>query len=480
MSTRKKWCFLVLLLLSTVIAVNLFSGNDKKETYYNVLCDFGSSGSRVYLMKTESNPYDVSLYPQGNPFLQKVKPGLSSLLPSTDLALESVLPAIQNAVDTLEFELGDLSSTKIILQGYATAGLRVMAQENGYVLEDDDELDINDLIEEDDDSMMEYSLTKSLLELRNMILDEIPVLKSPKNEFRIISGSEEGIYGWITLQSLVSHGFHTFKSSSTNESLDNILNPMTSSSSIEPFKVGGMDFGGASTQISYWVPDNMEYIGQSNDYHHPSPYVYTPGGKVYVHSYLRYGIYQSRYRTIDKIMDANNNIHPCLLEGSIGEHYNDPNIKFQGSSNYHGCMQLIRSLFDWSKCENEACSFDGVHMPPVSDSSYVFIGFDYATVIASHFGFVGTTILSELEQRVQEYCSMTMEDARKDLEEYPERTPITEERLLWRCFEGAYMVVLFREGYHFKDAAPHLVFTRELSGETISWALGSVISSGNL
>ena len=155
MSTRKKWCFLVLLLLSTVIAVNLFSGNDKKETYYNVLCDFGSSGSRVYLMKTESNPYDVSLYPQGNPFLQKVKPGLSSLLPSTDLALESVLPAIQNAVDTLEFELGDLSSTKIILQGYATAGLRVMAQENGYVLEDDDELDINDLIEEDDDSMME-------------------------------------------------------------------------------------------------------------------------------------------------------------------------------------------------------------------------------------------------------------------------------------------------------------------------------------
>ena len=108
---------------------------------------------------------------------------------------------------------------------------------------------------------------------------------------------------------------------------------------------------------------------------------------------------------------------------------------------------------------------------------HTVIAFDYATVIAGHLGFHGDTSLHDISRQVELYCSMTWQEAQEDLLQFPDRKPQTEERLLWRCFEAAYMLVLFTEGYSFTENHPHIVFTRELNYDTISWALGAIVSN---
>ena len=84
-----------------------------------------------------------------------------------------------------------------------------------------------------------------------------------------------------------------------------------------------------------------------------------------------------------------------------------------------------------------------------------------------------------MADRVEQYCSMSVAEVNEYRRLHPSWIPLTEERMLWQCFEGAYMVTLLRLGYSFHDNQPHLVFTRDLAGETLSWALGAVSNAAD-
>lgn len=368
--------------------------------------------------------------------------------------------------------------------------MRVLAEKNGENLLDDDEFDRNDIIEEDDDDINQ-SVPKILLEIRNEIENQIKDIKIPKNGIRILSGTEEGIFGWITQQQLIFQGFHTFNQIDEFD-FGNILSPKLSGNKIEQSHIGAIDFGGASTQITYWVPKIPFYANSDSGYHEIpkfGEYSRHNEGFIYTHSYLHYGIYESRYSTIDNALidtknyypekfDDNIIIHPCMLLGSSTNHH-DPNSPFrlEGNSNFEECKQLVRSIFNFNeKCIIEPCSFNGVHMPKLP-LPHSFIAFDYATIIAGHFGYHGDTSLRELTKSIEKYCSMTWEEAIEEAEKYPHLKPETELRFTWKCYEATYLYILFTEGYNFKNNEPFLIFTRELGKETISWALGAIIST---
>lgn len=421
--------------------------------------------------------------------------GISSFFPSPINSSESLVPLISDALETLHKELGVNLKSKIPLYAFATAGMRVLAEKNEENLIDDDEFDENDIIEEDDDDIHQ-SVPTLLLEIRNEIESFFQEIIIPKNSIRILSGTEEGIFGWITQQQLIYQGFHTFYQ--TDEfKIRNILYPEEfSMNTISHKHIGAIDFGGASTQITYWIPE------PSNDIHHLSnnitgyhaipkfaDYLEHNDGLIYTHSYLHYGVYESRYSTVENAeintkinfpLKYNQNIiiHPCLLKGSSTNHH-DPLSPFilEGNSNFIECINLVRSIFNFEQdCLLAPCSFNGIHMPNIP-LPHSFIAFDYATVIAGHFGYHGATSLDDLSKSIEKYCLLTWEEAVDEANKFPHLKPENDLRFTWKCYEGVYLMILFTEGYKFKNNDPFLVFTRELGKETISWALGAVIST---
>ncbi|XP_066188705.1 ectonucleoside triphosphate diphosphohydrolase 2 isoform X3 [Sylvia atricapilla] len=113
-------------------------------------------------------------------------------------------------------------------------------------------------------------------------------LKSYPFDFRgakILSGEEEGVFGWIT----------------ANYLLENFIKRGWLGEWIQPQKktLGAMDFGGASTQITFETRDTIE-----NPRNEVMLKLYGQAYKVYTHSFLCYGRDQVLKRLLSKLLQA--------------------------------------------------------------------------------------------------------------------------------------------------------------------------------
>nr|XP_025038771.1 ectonucleoside triphosphate diphosphohydrolase 1 isoform X4 [Pelodiscus sinensis] len=90
---------------------------------------------------------------------------------------------------------------------------------------------------------------------------------------RVISGQEEGAYGWITINYLLGN----FKQTGWLDFLPHLQSSSGTS--------GALDLGGASTQITF-VPDHEPIESQENSLHFR---LYGKSYNVYTHSFLCYG-----------------------------------------------------------------------------------------------------------------------------------------------------------------------------------------------
>ncbi|XP_031573083.1 ectonucleoside triphosphate diphosphohydrolase 1-like [Actinia tenebrosa] len=206
---------------------------------YAVFCDAGSSGTRIKVYKLVvgvHDPIEVSDVKELDvPKPNKAKPGLSAFADSvSDIGsyLDDLIDSAKNVVPA-----DRQSSTPIYL--YATAGMRL--------LEDDE---------------------------KNAVINEVNKLLSDKTfspfhfekEFvKIISGQEEALYGWITVNFLKG-----------------IFSQKTSGGSY-----GALDLGGASTQNTFRTKKDSALV----------TFEPTLAGKTYAvfaHSYLSYGVDQAR------------------------------------------------------------------------------------------------------------------------------------------------------------------------------------------
>ncbi|KAM7033654.1 ectonucleoside triphosphate diphosphohydrolase 2 isoform 2-T2 [Acridotheres tristis] len=208
-------------------------------------------------------------------------------------------------------------------------------------------------------------------------------LKTYPFDFRgakILSGEEEGVFGWVT----------------ANYLLENFIKRGWLGEWIQPQKktLGAMDFGGASTQITFETRDTIE-----NPRNKVMLKLYGQAYKVYTHSFLCYGRDQVLKRLLSKLLQAESYqatvSHPCwpmgynksLLLSSI---YDSPctenerpslalntTVTLVGTGNGNLCALQVSKLFDFTNCSFSHCSFDGVFQPKVSGNFIAFSAFFY-------------------------------------------------------------------------------------------------------
>uniref|UniRef100_A0A3P9LKH6 Ectonucleoside triphosphate diphosphohydrolase 3 n=1 Tax=Oryzias latipes TaxID=8090 RepID=A0A3P9LKH6_ORYLA len=290
----------------------------------------------------------------------------------------------------------------------------------------------------------------------------------------IISGEEEGLYGWITVNYL----------------MDNFLERNLLNTYMRPHgakTVGSMDLGGASTQIAFAVQEP----GQGPDYMHVKLYGYPY--IVYTHSFLCYGKNEADKRFLAKVLESTSNqsykTNPCYQKGynetinlsavydtqcnQKPKNYNpDQSVLIVGTGDTEQCGKLVESIFDFKTCSSSQCSFNGVEQPPVTGDFMAYAGFFF---ISKALGKNGTSELDDFELAMREFCTSDWEDLTV------QKKDIKAKYLKTYCFGAHYVHALLVKGYKFDNKNwKNIHFQRYVGNTSIGWSLGYMLSMSNM
>ncbi|XP_038638512.1 ectonucleoside triphosphate diphosphohydrolase 8-like [Scyliorhinus canicula] len=298
-----------------------------------------------------------------------------------------------------------------------------------------------------------------LLEIQNqsqsrMILDEVrnTICSYPFqfHEARIISGADEGVYGWITVNYLLQC-FLKYSWEGT------WLHP--ESAQIQ----GAMDLGGSSTQLTFIPTGSINHMEGKMDLK-----LYGYNYTIYTHSYLCYGQQQSIRKYIATLLkgkDFKARIeNPCYLKGYetkviLSTIYDSPctiaqrppsydrmqSVTMFGSGKPDECYQGITTIFNFTACRgNNNCSFDGVYQPAVNGPFYAISAFFYV------FHFLnltsGNPSLGTAKRTIEGFCSRNWAEVNAA---YPNEK---QDRLRDYCTSANYIYILLVDGYKFNSS----------------------------
>ncbi|XP_071325314.1 ectonucleoside triphosphate diphosphohydrolase 3 [Trachinotus anak] len=290
----------------------------------------------------------------------------------------------------------------------------------------------------------------------------------------IISGQEEGLYGWVTVNYLMG----------------NFLEKNLWNTYVRPEggkTVGSMDLGGASTQIAFVVQDDLK----GPDYMHVKLYGYPYN--IYTHSFLCYGKNEAEKRILDKIMQESSDptyiMNPCYPEGfnityeasfiydtectKKPKNYDpDQEIYMVGVPDSDKCGSIVKSIFDFETCSSSQCSFDGVEQPPVTGEFMAYAGFFFT---ARALLMNGTSDLHQFNSSVRKFCHTHWTVLRQ------EKYWISDRYLKTYCYAAHYVFTMLADGYKFDEETwRNIHFEREVKKTSIGWSLGYMLSMSNM
>lgn len=339
-------------------------------------------------------------------------------------------------------------------------------------------------------------------------------IKDCESNVRIISGEEEGVYGWVAINYLMdgfdSHGIADKgqeKHSST---------------------YGFLDMGGASTQIAFEPStlarkehaDNLLDVNlrllDGADVHHP----------VFVTTWLGYGTNQARERYVDALLHSHKLQHPeeqaehsastsatelpmrivrdpCLPSNLMLNEVRYPGTALQGTGDFAQCMTLTSPLLNREvPCPDEPCIM-GVHVPPIDFSVNHFIGVSeywYSTQELWSLG--GVYDFQTFQKSALEYCSQDW-SAIENSHTIGGSKPVDVHRLEMQCFKAAWIVNVLHEGIGiprlaldripvsgtneteealrkagekgFAGVPPNFQSVNEINDVAVSWTLGRIV-----
>ncbi|NXX44967.1 ENTP8 diphosphohydrolase, partial [Tricholaema leucomelas] len=294
---------------------------------------------------------------------------------------------------------------------------------------------------------------------------------------RILTGEEEGAYGWITTNYLLdsfakySPGAHAW------------LRPEAAS------VLGALDLGGASTQISF-VPE-----GRVMDPDEASRFtLYGFNYSIYTHSYLCYGQDEMLRRLAKELIAVRGQLGSnCTLASSANQgllnacskrHQQglrggpDPSehgrqVTLEGRGNASACQAAVKKLFNFSACgQSQDCSFDGVYQPPVRGHFIAFSAFYY------NFKFLNLTkgqSLGTARETIQHFCTRSWQDLSSS---YPAEDP---GRLPKYCANANYILTLLLDAYKFNESSwKDISFQMKAGSADVGWTLGYMLNLTNM
>ncbi|XP_035420521.1 ectonucleoside triphosphate diphosphohydrolase 8-like [Cygnus atratus] len=296
---------------------------------------------------------------------------------------------------------------------------------------------------------------------------------------RIITGEEEGAYGWITINYLLE-SFTKYSPKAHTWVRPEAANML-----------GALDLGGASTQISF-IPK-----GSAINWNETSRFMlYGYNYNIYTHSYLCYGQNEMLKRLAKElILESSSSTrveHPCYPKDynetiSLSSFHTSPctnasdprlslsdrNMTLEGRGNASGCLVAIRKLFNFSACgQSQDCTFDGVYQPPISGQFFAFSAFYY------NFKFLNLTEgqpLATVREIIERFCARSWEDLSSS---YPEENP---ERLPKYCANANYILTLLLDAYKFNESSWNNIFFQMKAGSAdVGWTLGYMLNLTNM
>lgn len=216
-----------------------------------------------------------------------------------------------------------------------------------------------------------------MITVRSLLSDKsLNPFKFENGNCRILSGEEEGVFGWI----------------SVNEILGTLRSVYNDNSEIKTF--GSLDLGGGSLEITYYN-NNLDNESSILENSYSVPFL-NINNNLYTHSYLHYGLndfytilleYIIRKDKKNSLFDENILINPCLPSNYSHKYSSISGNKeyiVKGESNSEKCNNYITILLGLNDtCYTTAygeddtsyhsCAIHGVYQSDISN--IIFYGY---------------------------------------------------------------------------------------------------------
>lgn len=432
-------CSIIALILSVVNVKDVLL---PPSTKYGLVFDAGSTHTSLYIYQWCANKEN------GTGIVSQVEacsvsgPGISSYADDPAGAGDSLKPCLDRAMKIVPAEQQRETPTYL----GATAGMRLLREKNS-------------------------SKAEQVLAEVSKAIGEYPV---DFRGARILTGSEEGSFGWITvnylLETLVKFSFaEKWEHPQDTEVL------------------GALDLGGASTQITFQPGVPVEDRNTSVFFR-----LYGTNYSLYSHSYLCYGQSQALKMLLAALHQASSSTqikHPCYPQGyqeniTVAELYDSPCVRapssaspgpvltVTGTGDPAACAMAVQRLFNFTCGAQGPCGFNGVYQPPVRGQFFAFSGFYHSL----HFlNLTGGQSLSLVNATIMQICNSSWKQL-QELFSMASRTQLRD-----ACTASSYILTLLLQGYKFNITTwPSIHFIQQVANIDVGWTLGYMLNLTNM
>jgi len=397
--------------------------DDQTNRKYIVVIDAGSTGSRIHVYPYVYVPNSsLPRFMIDQEFSKKLSPGLSSFEKNPSKAGSSIDGILAEAKKNIPAD--QIGDTPVFL--VATAGLRKVQARN-------------------------VEATEKILESVRATISKSGFKFKP-DWAQIISGIDEGRYGWVTVNYLLGNFEKETKKTT-----------------------GVFEMGGESVQLTYMPDPGSEFPANMLS-------GITIAGKsynIFTHSWMGYGMQAAQTAFDASLTDEPES--PCYLRGDTRES-DDGEHTWEGSGNWEACYynlkNIIANRMRDGNCNKDdpayQCSLDGIPVPRITDEKFFLIeNFWYTANVVGQKAMSGPGYFNTMKELGVEYCSKKFGEAKAYVQTLTDREPFPEE-IKKQCFATAYIGAMLKEGFSF-DSYPNFDVVREVDGGDIDWAVGYAI-----
>ena len=435
---RKKRIKIIIIVVACVVAVTLIvvlsvvltrkkydDGEKTPETnFYGCMCDAGSSSTRVSVYtwpQRKKNSIPV-ISEKGR---ESTNPGMHSMNDTQiENAMNTLINYCKNKVNEVSKNNANLTEVSFYLK--ATAGMRSISEE-----EQNKKLDV-----------VRRTIKNSTLKFLN------------DSWAKVITGSEEGVFGWIT-----------------GNYLNRILFDNEEKGKVTTLPYGSIDLGGYSLEITFYTEEEIKEhrvnLSLSNINYNLYSYSFQDYGQDKFNEHLLHFLIENSTESEDSTVIQ----HPCYLNGYITTYiYKDKNYTIQGNNNIDKCKESITLLMNINKKEEGEKSMNDTYQPKIPDGTK-FYGISGLYWIAYFFDLADDKFHapSEFLPVTEQFCKKNWDDAVK---EYSQKTD--KSRLKNYCITGFYVYYFLAQGFKLEENKQIISFPDKISNVEVSWTLGAM------
>ncbi|RKP14273.1 nucleoside phosphatase family-domain-containing protein [Piptocephalis cylindrospora] len=367
------------------------SASDSSGKTYGIIMDAGSGGTRAFAYSwSEGSPDKVeTVMDDDKPFSVKLKPGLSSTPPG------EIKKYMGKLIDGISKVIPKSARAETTVQLMATAGLRLLPG----------------------------SQADNIIAAAKSSLISSPFKASPTKAATIITGAQEGVYGWMALNSL-----------------SDTLGGKSS--------IAAIAMGGSSTQITFSVPSTALGLMQR------------------VSSTLT----PSLARGGSSVKD------PCGLKGDSvkGTSSKGGSVTLSGTGDVKGCLTALRATLGLkSACTQKPCAVQGAFQPEIPSGMSIQATNNFAD-LAKAFGCDSDESSAKclLDATAEKCPSMSADEAKDEWAKDMDDPSLV-------CFQGMFAAVLLIDGFHIPADRP-ITFSDDAGDvKKITYTLGAMMASLN-